>query len=435
MATSKQLEAYSKLKDDTTRSVCYGGAAGGGKSWLGCEWLMVCADSIPGFRGFIGRDELKKIKQSTYITWHKVAKHHNYYRWHYNGQDNKVIFDNGSEIDFLDLRLKPSDPMFERFGSLEYTAGWIEEAGEVDFGAYEVLMTRVGRHLNKEQGLFPKMLITCNPKKNWLYNDYYKPHSTGKLPEDKAFIQAFVDDNPYLSDDYVQNLKNTKDKVKRERLLLGDWEYDDDPSSLIDYDSITDYFSNEHVKGDGLLYITADIARFGDDSTIIRVWDGMRVLERIQLDDYPITGSAMRIKQTANSYGIPMSKVLVDEDGIGGGVKDMLKCKGFIANSSPVKVKGRQENYGNLKSQCAFRMAARICNKEVYEEIDDETARARITEELEQVRAKNVDKDGKQYIEPKDAVKKRIGRSPDDWDSIMMREYFELQRKSVKAIA
>lgn len=41
-------------------------------------------------------------------------------------------------IDFLDLQYKPSDPLYERYGSIEFTGGWIEEGGEVNFGAYTI---------------------------------------------------------------------------------------------------------------------------------------------------------------------------------------------------------------------------------------------------------------------------------------------------------
>ena len=45
---------------------------------------------------------------------------------------------------------------------------------------------------------------------------------------------------------------------------------------------------------------------------------------------------------------------------------------------------------------------------------------------MEQIKLKDIDKDGKLGLMPKDKIKALIGRSPDDWDSIMMREYFEL---------
>ena len=49
-------------------------------------------------------------------------------------------------------------------------------------------------------------------------------------------------------------------------------------------------------------------------------------------------------------------------------------------------------------------------------------------EEMEQVKLRDIDKDGKQGIIPKERVKELIGRSPDEWDSIMMRYWFALRK-------
>ena len=181
----KQSLALQILTDEDHVEILYGGAAGGAKSWTGAVWLLFMCLCYAGTKWFVGRAELKRITQSTYITFKRVAKMYGVPDdlWKYNGQLNYIEFWNGSRIDFLDLKYIPSDPLYERYGSIEFTGGWIEEGGEVNFGAYDTLKTRVGRCLNAELGLKRKLFITCNPKKNWMYDTFYKPWKTGVLLE------------------------------------------------------------------------------------------------------------------------------------------------------------------------------------------------------------------------------------------------------------
>jgi phage terminase large subunit len=117
--TPKQELAWEKLQDLTTRFLLFGGGAGGGKTWLYCEWLLVWAYFYPGSRGFIGRNELKRLMNSTFVTWSKVCAHHGIPRddWSLDGKYNVIRFKNGSTIDLLDVAYKPTDAFYERFGS------------------------------------------------------------------------------------------------------------------------------------------------------------------------------------------------------------------------------------------------------------------------------------------------------------------------------
>lgn len=420
--TPKQRIAIRKLTDDSTKIVVYGGAAGGGKSFLGCFWLLTMCVAYPKSKWFIGREELKRIRQSTLISWSKVCSLLDFSDYNINGQDNFIELGNGSRIDLLDLQYQPRDPLYERFGSLEYTGGWIEEGSETNFGAYDVLKTRIGRHLNEEYDLLSKLLITCNPKKCWIHSEFYKPFKNGELPKEHCFIPSLVTDNPFISEDYINNLKSTKDKAKKERLLYGNWDYEDNPDQLIDYESMLDYFANYHVQRTGKHFITADIARKGRDKTIVRVWDGLVCIARKEMKVSKVTENAELIKSLAIEYKVPMSSVIVDEDGVGGGVMDILNCNGFVNNSRALY----GENYTNLKSQCSYGMAQLIVDKKVAEVCNDEDVKRTVIEEFEQVKQANLNDDGKVAIMPKDKVKDMLGRSPDEWDSIMMRFWFEL---------
>lgn len=428
--TKKQNEAFDALVDDKTKVVIYGGAAGGGKSYLGCFWLLSMCLSYPGTRFFIGRNELKRIRQSTLITWHKVCKEVKYSDYDINFQDNYITFINNSHIDLLDVQRQPRDPLYERFGSTEYTGGWLEEAGEIDYGAFEVLFTRIGRHMNKELSILPKMLVTCNPKKNWLYSDFYKPYKAGTLPSYVSFIQAFVQDNEYIDENYIENLKNTKDKSKRERLLYGNWEYDDSPDALCHYDDILDIFTN--IGEDGKGYITADIARFGSDKAVIGYWKGWILTEMITFETSKTTDIQDAIMKLREKYNVPASNCIADEDGVGGGVVDTLRIKGFMNGSVPMELHTKtgikKPNYYNLQSQCCYGLAEVITEHRIAIKCDmSKRQEEEIIEELEQLKSYKSDNDGKIRILPKSEIKQNIGRSPDYRDMIMMRYYFELK--------
>lgn len=70
----------------------------------------------------------------------------------------------------------PSDPLYTRFGSMEFTAGAIDEAAEINEQAITILSTRVGRHLNQKYSLAPKILETFNPDKGHVYRRFYDPY-------------------------------------------------------------------------------------------------------------------------------------------------------------------------------------------------------------------------------------------------------------------
>lgn len=422
----KQHLAYEALRNPLIDVLYFGGGAGGGKSWWLCESRLVHALRYPCYKSFLAREELKRLTDSTLLTFFKVCAYHKIksgVHFKFNAQKNYIEFMNGSRIDLLELKYYPSDPLYERFGSLEFTDGAIDEAGEINYMAFDVLKSRVNRHMNNELGVRATISITGNPKKNWTYKFFYKPYKSGELPENVAFIQSLYMDNKYTGIDYERQLSQITDKATKERLMYGNWEYDDDPAKLVQYDSILDMFTNSFVPA-GRKCITADIARQGKDFTRIAAWDGFILEEAISMQKNLITEAADKIKELARRRGIPMSQTLVDEDGVGGGVKDILHCKGFVNNSRPLD----GENYDNLKSQCYFKLANRINNAEIWIKAQiSEQDKNFIIEECEQIKKKDVDKDGKQAIIPKDKIKELIGRSPDWSDLMAMREWFEMQ--------
>ena len=136
------------------------------------------------------------------------------------------------------------------------------------------------------------------------------------------------------------------------------------------------------------------------------------------------------VKKFQQDYQVATSNIIVDEDGVGGGVCDILRCKGFVNNSRALDnpITRQKENYDNLKSQCYYKLAELINDNKIYINADGKQKQL-IIEELEQVKQKSVDNDGSKGVIPKDKVKSLIGRSPDFSDCLAMRMYFEYTPK------
>jgi len=415
----KQLWAMNLLTDSTTKEVGYGGAAGGGKTILGCYYNIVMHSELVGSRSFIGRESLKDTRESVLETFKKVEAYLGFKNWKY--VDNHIYFTNGSVIEFLDLSYYPvKDPMYERFGSKEYTWGWIEEAGPVNSMAYEVLKTRIGRWFNQEYGLPGKLLVTFNPKKNWVDSTYHRPWKKGQEAPGIHFIPAKATDNPGLPAEYIERLKNIKDKATRERLWHGNFDYDEDPSKLIEYEAIMNIWRNTHViENNYKKLIIADIARFGSDKAIITVWYGWKLVEYYVLEISSTVEIQNIINAMRSKHGITATGSLADEDGVGGGVVDNCGILGFVNNS-----KSPDPAYRSLKDYCGYLLAENI--HKIYFAADvNEEIREIIEEELGQLKTFEADKDGKLRILPKIKIKENIGRSPDWLDVFIMRQFFE----------
>lgn len=453
----KQYLAYDAWDNDAVDDVVFGGFAGGGKTWWGSEAIMRDALQWPDTRYFIARKELKTLMETSFVTMtQKVLPHHKLEQgkhWTFNGNKYELEFYNGSVVKFLHVDQIPSDPLFDRFGSHEYTRGWGDEVSEWNFRAYDVLKSRVGRWKNKEYSIKSKMGLTLNPSQDWPYRIFYDPWKKAGRPMDPnkplvsmrgllngkeiertfVFIPARPGDNEYTADEYLRNLATISDPVLKARLMDGDWEFSDAHDVLFSADVIADLFSSR-TKGDKEMYLTVDVARSVDDIVITywRGWDAFRIdLIHTKGKVVPTFQTADRVRSALISYGIPREHVLIDQDGVGGGVFDLLPgCLGFSGGSGPFGVIGESESrerYENLKTQCVYHASEKARNRQVAVSETNIEVREQLADDLQQFKRRDAGKDGKLKIVQKDDMKSALGRSPDIGDTIIMRSYFDLR--------
>ena len=421
--TPKQSKAIKYLFDNETSELLFGGGAGGGKSYIGCAWIIYSCIKYKGIRCLIGRSKLDTLKKTTLATfWNccsewglKANKDYTF-----NGSSNVITFYNGSEVILKDLFLYPSDPNFDSLGSLELTMAFLDECNQITQKAKAILSSRI-RYKLDEYDLIPKLFMSCNPAKNWVYNEFYLPNKKGLLPKYRKFIQALASDNVHISKHYKDQLLKL-DEISKQRLLYGNWEYDDSEDKLIEYDAILNMYDANNIEN-GSKYISCDVARFGKDKTVIIYWNGLRAEQIKVFDTNTITQVADEIKKIQRLENVPLTNIIVDDDGVGGGCRDILRCKGFVNNSKAIN----NENFTNLKTQCYYKLADYINTGKIYVATKDITIKENLTKELEQVRRDKIDKDTKLAIIPKEKVKQQLGRSPDYSDALMMRMYYELK--------
>lgn len=435
MPTKKQAEALSYLQDNETTEIGFWGAAWWAKSYLGAFRVWSCCMKYPWARFVIGRKELINLKRTTLYTYYEIMKNYKVplaYQGKLNWQTNIIRFPNWSEIVLLDCATQPGDPTFTRFWSLNLTGAFIDEANEVDAQAVNMIKTRLWRQNHfvvngKEVELLPKILETFNPNKGHVYDDYYKPYKTNTMPSYRKFIPALAGDNPYLPESYIQQLERA-DEITKQRLLYGNFDYDDTPGKLFRRDEISDLFTC-NVEQDDTTYITCDVARLGEDKTVIYVWKGLDSIKQIRYNWKTTDQTVDIIKDLERRYNCRRSNIAIDSDWVWGGVADQLRgCVNFVNNASPIVQGEEKRNYANLKTQCYFKLKYHMEKREVKVECEPDF-KEELERELDNILLKNVDDENKVRLESKEDMKKRIGgKSPDCADALMMRMYRTLTK-------
>ena len=434
--TKKQGELLMAFNNPDIGDILFGGGWRWGKTRGMCEIVTITCYAYPWIKRLIWRRERDDLKKTTLVTMFKVFRNHGLIKdvhYSYNAQDKIISFPNWSWIYFKELKLEPSDPEFDELWSLEITWFWVDECQQVPKKAIDVLKSRCTEMI-REYNLTPKWILTCNPDKWRLYQEFIKPQREGKLSKDKIFIQSLYTDNPHIDHEKYRFALKDANKVTRERLLFGNWDYDDNPYKVYTYDNILALFTNPKQK-DGEKYMIVDVAGEWDDRAIVTVRVGLTMVDYIILDKCNDTQLKEAMFAMANKRIIKKHNRLYDWSWLGWWLSG-LWCPVFHWWAAPVsedgavgeEVDGYKRAYANLRNQCYIVLNRSLVNGQMRLMVDSQDERDKIIQELDVIQYRDVGKDKPLRVIPKDEIKKIIGRSPDRADTIMMRMYFELNR-------
>ena len=397
-------------------------------SHLGCGLIFMPALTCPGTSYFIARKSLMDLKHHTIPSikeWFDRAGLDYDYHCHYNNNENIYTLRNGSRVQMIHAKDEPGDPLFERFGSMQMTRGWIEEGGEFELAAKTNLRISIGRWKNRDYNLDGKLLITCNPKKNFLYDQFYKPYKEGTLPIHRKFIQSFPTDNSFLTDEYIENLRELEheDYTAYQRLFLGNWDYDEGANVLFHYEDIKDLFVYKPYisKRRSQPFMTVDPSGDGKDRTVIMVYRNPQYVDKVLLwEKINKRELEQTIKSLQEAYSIPNKFVIYDDDGVGHYLGSYIPGSyAFKGNQNPKREKSRKE-YPNQRTQMYYELAKVVRDRMLFINENRKYVRETIERELGAIKRDKIDDDTKRYLVKKRIIKQDLGASPDFADNLAM---------------
>lgn len=161
-----------------------------------------------------------------------------------------------------------------------------------------------------------------------------------------------------------------------------------------------------------------DVARYGSDESVVAVRDQERLLEVSGWRNLDTMETAGRVIAMAREWKVEPQGVYVDEIGVGSGVVDRLREQGFYAKGVNFGAGASDKQYANTRAECYWRMREALA--------PDAKRRLCVPARFAEARSELVSigygftSGGAIKIEEKDAVKKRIGRSPDHADALAL---------------
>jgi len=240
-------------------------------------------------------------------------------------------------------------------------------------------------------------------------NDTWESKITGPLPNPKLITPAWV------ADKYIRWGPESPAYQAR---VKGQFPTEAD-DTLIPLSWIEAAMAREVPDGMVPREIGVDVARFGSDKTVLATRHGLKILPLksfAKLGTTETTGHAIVEFREQQA-----SAIKVDDIGVGGGVTDPLQEQGYPAYGINTSMRASDpEKFFNLRSELWWLMREllnpdpRINPYPISLPDDDE-----LLADLCGVKYKITSK-GQIRVEAKDEMKKRIGRSPDRADAVIL---------------
>lgn len=386
--------------------VLFGGAVGGGKSFYACAKTIQTCEKVPGFRVYMCRNEAKAFTRTTLDTMLRPAPAgcdiNARPGWKHYKHDQVFRHPNGSYIEYGGLG---SSIDAERVKSMNIDAAVIEEASDTEEESARLLITRPGR---TEKSLrYGFVLITSNPEDCWLQRIVDDPK------DDEVFVQSLMRDNTYLPEGYEQRIRDLYSDMPElmDAYIDGVWGMVGSADKLIDPLALRACVGAPGIAGPYSWGV--DVARFGDDETVLWRCRGTKVVGLKTWKRKSTREVADDIEAEYQADEDSPDTIRIDDIGVGGGVVDNLVSGGLPAIGINVAAAPLSDRFLNRRAEVYWNLKGLVERGEIGLPANDE-----LLSELRAVRY--LVRNGKIVLEAKAEIKKRLGRSPDKADALAL---------------
>lgn len=182
----------------------------------------------------------------------------------------------------------------------------------------------------------------------------------------------------------------------------------------------------------GELKLGVDVARFGDDRTVLLVRDDRCVKDMLTYSKKSTMETVGLVQEVASKYHVDEENIFIDDTGLGGGVTDRLHELGFSvvpvnfgerATDKHRFVNVRAEMYWNIRNAMKPDSTSRLYVPKEFGAVAKECAWPRY----------KIQSDRRIQLEDKAAIKQRRKRSPDLADALALTYYGETSDFSMEA--
>lgn len=406
--TLKQTAALNHLESGESCSVLYGGAKGGGKSYLLCVWVFWWAHHLIKFFeidkidyplpiGFIGRKQGVDFAKTTFESWKRIIPNQAY---EIKEQSHEIIIANKVKIFFGGL---DNQEVVNKFNSAEFAFFAIDQAEETGRGDLAVLQGSLRLKHNGKQPPY-KRFYSANPAECWLKEDFITN------PKNKYYyVPALPSDNPYLPDDYNQTLIDAFgfDPILLAAYKDGDWDALQPRQALITQTALGQLPRKPQDNFFKRKIVACDPSLGGDECVVYFIEDyEIKDTLFINSNDTQNIGNDICVFMTKHYC----EDFVVDAIGIGKGVSDYVRASGKKVREIISSARAADEaHFANCRSELWATCAKLINTKQIVYPVDE-----KLRQQLCAVKYKTNSK--KFELESKDLTKKALGSSPDRAD-------------------